>query len=98
MDLAELGLSERAYRCLVNAQIQTVEELCLLTARQLLKLPGLGKGTLRDIEEVLRRHARSLHRGEPDHSLLVIRKPFNQWDARFSSHGSDLKFNREGRK
>lgn len=50
----ELALSVRAHNCLKNAGLTTLRELVQKTDADLLRLKGLGRGSLRDIQETLR--------------------------------------------
>ena len=53
-----LGLSVRAYNCLINAGCHSVNEIIEATDKQLLDIPNLGRGTLRELRERFR-HAPS---------------------------------------
>jgi hypothetical protein len=74
MEIEELALGARAYNVLKNAGIDTVEDLCLLTALQLLGLENFGKKSLQDVIQVLEGHSHSLH-AEPADRRLVLSCP-----------------------
>ena len=51
--IRELGLSTRAVNCLVSAGVETVSELRLMSRRELLKIPKLGKRSVTEIIDKL---------------------------------------------
>lgn len=53
IQISELGLSARAENALSNRKVKWVDELLLISERELLSIPGLGKGGRREIIEVL---------------------------------------------
>jgi hypothetical protein len=71
MEIEALELGARAYNVLKNAGVDTVEDLCLLTAQQLLGLGNFGKKSLQDVIQVLEAHSHSLH-AEPADRRLVL--------------------------
>lgn len=54
-EIDELGLSVRAYNCLMNARVMTVAELVKRSEGELLGFVGLGEDTLADIKKKLAR-------------------------------------------
>ncbi|HUB81980.1 MAG TPA: DNA-directed RNA polymerase subunit alpha C-terminal domain-containing protein [Bryobacteraceae bacterium] len=81
MDIEELDLGGRAYGVLKGARIDTVEDLCLLTAQQLMKLGNFGKKSLDEVQRALEEHSLSLNSGAADPRLLLsfvrVRSRFN---------------------
>jgi hypothetical protein len=81
MDIEELEVSNRAYTVLKGAAIDTVEDLCLLTGEQLMRLGNFGKKSLDEVRLALEQHSLSLHPGPADSRLLVssvkVRPRFN---------------------
>lgn len=57
MRIEHLELSYRAYHCLKNEGIHTVEELVELTPQRLLHIPNFGRITLGEVEGALNEHA-----------------------------------------
>lgn len=55
-----LHLPPRAYNALTRYGIETVQDLCDLTAERVLEFTNIGEGTLRIIEEALAAHGESL--------------------------------------
>jgi hypothetical protein len=53
-------LTHRAYRCLMNEEIHTLEQLAEHEARELLRVPNLGKKTLKELKELLAAHGLAL--------------------------------------
>ena len=49
----DLGLTVRAYNCLATAGIRTVHELVHRTSTDLLRLPNMGRTSVRDVERAL---------------------------------------------
>ena len=71
MDIDELELGARAYGVLKEAGIDTVEDLCLFTAEQLLHLGNFGQKSLDEVVRTLKERSLSLHSGLADTRLLV---------------------------
>lgn len=71
MEIEELTLSARRYGVLKTIGIDTVEDLCLLTAEQLLGLGNFGEKSLHEVKQALETHSLSLSAGPPDTSLLM---------------------------
>jgi Bacterial RNA polymerase, alpha chain C terminal domain len=74
MEIEALEIGARAYNVFKSAGIDTVEDLCLLTAQQLLGLGNFGKKSLQDVIQVLEAHSLSLH-AEPADRRLVLSCP-----------------------
>ena len=55
MDIEELEVSNRAYTVLKGAAIDTVEDLCLFTGEQLMRLGNFGKKSLDEVRRALER-------------------------------------------
>lgn len=53
IDKLEFELPVRAWNCLKNENIRTVEELCTKTRAQLLRTPNFGRLSLQETEKVL---------------------------------------------
>ncbi len=51
--VGELPISVRAFNCLRAENIETVGQLVSLSANELKHIPNLGKGTVKEIREVL---------------------------------------------
>ena len=81
MDIEQLEISNRAYTVLKAAGIDTVEDLCLFTGEQLLRLGNFGKTSLAEVRSVLEGHTLSLHTGPADPRLLLS---FPKVGARFN--------------
>lgn len=58
--VSALDLGARATRCLVEAGIVTVDQLCVRTEEQLLDLPTFGQLGLHEVKAALARHGRAL--------------------------------------
>jgi uncharacterized protein YegP (UPF0339 family) len=58
--LREMGFSSRARNCLLGEGLATERDLLACTEEQLRDIPGLGKGTLKNITDVLDRMGLSL--------------------------------------
>ena len=71
MDIEELTIGVRAYNALKSAGIDTVEDLCLFTGKQLMHLGSFGRKSLEDVECALAEHSLSLHDGPADTRLLI---------------------------
>ena len=54
MNLNELELSVRAYSCLKRAGINTVEDLCSITAKDMLRVRNLGRKCLEQVIQVMK--------------------------------------------
>lgn len=54
----------RVLRILKNAGMETLEEIATRPAWEWLRVPGCGRKTIRDMEDVLRQHGLSLEGGE----------------------------------
>ena len=61
MDIDELPLGTRAYGVLKKAGVDTVEDLCLFTAEQLLHLGNFGQKSLDEVEQALQERSLCLH-------------------------------------
>jgi hypothetical protein len=92
MDIEKLEVGARAYCVLKGAGIDTVEDLCLFTAKQLLRLRNFGQKSLDEVKHALEQHSFSLHTGPPDPRLLLS---FPRVDARFNLGLSTAKRDRE---
>lgn len=73
MDLEELGLSVRAYNGVrhlakVGESIDTVEQLCCFTVRTLMRQPNVGRITICEIQEKLKKVGRYLNEDSPPSS------------------------------
>jgi hypothetical protein len=71
MDIEELPLGARAYGVLKDAGIDTVEDLCLFTAEQLLQMGNFGQKSLAEVKEVLKERSLVLHPGPADPRLTL---------------------------
>ncbi|MBV8905419.1 MAG: hypothetical protein JOZ22_17455 [Acidobacteriia bacterium] len=71
MDIEELTIGVRAYNALKSAGIDTVEDLCLFTGKQLMHLGSFGRKSLEEVQYALTEHSLSLHRGPADTRWLV---------------------------
>ena len=71
MNIEELVMGARAYNALKGAGIDTVEDLCLFTGEQLMRLGNFGRKSLDDVQTALSEHSLSLHTGPADPRLLV---------------------------
>lgn len=71
MNIEELVMGARAYNALKGAGIDTVEDLCLFTGEQLMRLGNFGRKSLDDVQTALSEHSLSLHNGPADPRLLV---------------------------
>ncbi len=81
MDIEQLEVSNRAYTVLKGAGIDTVEDLCLFTGEQLMRLGNFGKKSLAEVRSALEGHTLSLHTGPADARLLLS---FPKVGARFN--------------
>lgn len=54
MNLNELELSVRAYSCLKRAGINTVEDLCSITTKDMLRVRNLGRKCLEEVIQVMK--------------------------------------------
>lgn len=54
MGIEELGLSVRAYNGLYRWNLRLVREVAKLNEDELLKVPGIGRGTAKEIMEKIR--------------------------------------------
>jgi DNA-directed RNA polymerase subunit alpha len=54
MNLDELELSVRAYNCIKRAGINTVEDLCNMTAEDMMKVKNLGRKCLEEVIEAMK--------------------------------------------
>lgn len=61
-DLAELGLTVRAYNCLRRTGISTVEELCRWTESDVIRIRGLGNLAFNEIKDALKARGLSLRK------------------------------------
>ena len=81
MDVEELNLNHRAYNALKNAGIDSVEDLCLLTQDQILRLTNVGKKSVDEVRTALEQRSLSLNAGPADPRLLLstvkLRPRFN---------------------
>lgn len=68
---AELNMGWRAHSCCAKEGIHTVAQLVAKTEMDLLRIPNLGRGTLREIKDELARHGLSLRPEEPDFTPKV---------------------------
>lgn len=82
MEIKALDLSARSYGVLEKIGIDTVEDLCQLTAEQLMGLGNFGKKSLDDVLHALERNSPSLNLGTPNPRLLI------------SFPGAGVRFNR----
>jgi hypothetical protein len=71
MNIEELVVGARAYNVLKDAGIDTVEDLCLFTGEQLMRLGNFGRKSLDDVQSALSEHSLSLHTGPADPRLIV---------------------------
>ncbi|MHB1626800.1 MAG: DNA-directed RNA polymerase subunit alpha [Bacilli bacterium] len=55
MTIEELDLSVRSYNCLKRAGINTVQELCVKTEEEMMKVRNLGRKSLEEVQEKLER-------------------------------------------
>src|SRR6266496_4205566 len=92
MDIEELDVGGRAYGVLKGAGIDTVEDLCLFTAEQLLRLANFGQRSLDEVKHALEEHSFSLHTGPPDSRLMFS---FPRVGARFNIALSTVNRDRE---
>jgi len=53
MLIEDLDLSVRSYNCLKRANIQTVEELCMKTEEEMMRVRNLGKKSLKEVKDKL---------------------------------------------
>ncbi len=53
MMIEDLDLSVRSYNCLKRANIQTVEELCMKTEEEMMRVRNLGKKSLKEVKDKL---------------------------------------------
>ena len=60
LSLQDLDLKENVISMLNGAGINSIEELCKKKSDELLKISGLGKGTLKQIRKSLGSHGRKL--------------------------------------
>lgn len=58
--IMELGLSSRTQNCLKNDNCHTVGDVVKLTERELLRIPNLGRGSLKELKEALASRGRAL--------------------------------------
>lgn len=59
-DWAISALSTRSYNCLTAENIKTFKDLCSKTQNDLLKIPNLGRGSIREIVQALTEIKKSL--------------------------------------
>lgn len=55
-----IGLSTRTYNCFKAENIKTFKDLCSKTQNDLLKIPNLGRGSIREIVQALKEINKSL--------------------------------------
>ena len=64
MNIDELELSVRSYNCLKRAGINTVEELCILTSDDMMKVRNLGRKSLEEVLAKLKELGLELNQSE----------------------------------
>lgn len=64
MHLDELNLSVRTYNCLKRAGIDTVEDLCDMTADEIIKVRNLGRMSLEEILWVMKANGLKFREGD----------------------------------
>lgn len=59
-NIGDLDLSARVFNCLFNSEIKTLGDLVRHTDAELLRIPNLGRHSLKQVKEVLKRIGHSL--------------------------------------
>jgi len=63
VNLIDLGLLDRTYRCLLSEKIETVNDVIKLTKWDLRKITNFGPKSLRDLEQALEKLGLKLEEG-----------------------------------
>jgi DNA-directed RNA polymerase subunit alpha len=63
MYLDELNLSVRTYNCLKRAGIDTVENLCDMTAEDMMRVRNLGRKSLEEVIKVMKANGLKFREG-----------------------------------
>ena len=80
-DLADLNLSVRTYNSLKRADIQTIDDLCLLTLEDLKEISNLGPKTIEEILTALMTHGYRLSSGKSKKQKRMEEK--RQWTLEY---------------
>lgn len=73
ISVGEVAFSARVHNCLRNHNIKTLEDIALLTRSDLLRIPNLGRGSCKEIEDVLKDHGMTLNNGDKSNDPRIKR-------------------------